>query len=284
MRIAILGAGAIGSTFALHLARAGHEVTVIARGNRLAELERDRAIVPMGGERVPVKVLGALDTSTAYDLVLVTVLAPQVDAVLPALEKSAARQVMFMFNTFEPLARLREAVGAERFRFGFPAILATLDGGALTSKVVTAGQITTVTDAALAEVFTKAGIPSVVHDDMESWLRTHAAMVVPFMVAVGHAHQRKAGLSWKESWRLARAVDEGFGLVRSLGNTITPTPMKVLACVPTAGVAAMLWASTRSAVLRKNGAAGMKEPRALIDAMVAASPKPLPTLGSLPLE
>ncbi|WP_437548032.1 2-dehydropantoate 2-reductase N-terminal domain-containing protein [Sorangium sp. So ce367] len=36
MRIAIIGPGAIGSTFAHALARAGHDVTVIARGQRLA--------------------------------------------------------------------------------------------------------------------------------------------------------------------------------------------------------------------------------------------------------
>ncbi|MCY1008568.1 hypothetical protein OV079_24005 [Nannocystis pusilla] len=41
MKIAILGRGGIGSTFAFQLARAGHDVTVIARGARLAYLERE---------------------------------------------------------------------------------------------------------------------------------------------------------------------------------------------------------------------------------------------------
>ena len=38
MKLAILGTGGIGSTFAFHLARAGHDVTVIARGKRLEQL------------------------------------------------------------------------------------------------------------------------------------------------------------------------------------------------------------------------------------------------------
>ncbi len=38
---AVLGAGAIGSILAAHLARAGHSVTVIARGERARALERD---------------------------------------------------------------------------------------------------------------------------------------------------------------------------------------------------------------------------------------------------
>lgn len=36
---------------------------------------------------------------------------------------------------------------------------------------------TTVSDPELALLFTAAGVPSVVDDDMQSWLRSHAAMV-----------------------------------------------------------------------------------------------------------
>src|ERR1700742_1782382 len=151
------------------------------------------------GKRVEVAVSGALDATTFWDLVLVSVLAHQVDAVLPALAASAAKTVMFMFNTFEPLTRLREAVGAPRFAFGFPAILARVDDGKLTTDIVTRGLLTTVTDAAWAKVFTDAGIPAVAHGDMESWLRTHAAMIVPFMIAVASAHTRGAGISWSEA-------------------------------------------------------------------------------------
>ena len=284
MQIAIIGPGGAGSTFAFHLARAGHDVTVVARGARLTHLQREQAIVCATGERAPVHVSASLDPTTPFDLVLVTVLAPQVDAVLPALAASAARKVMFMFNTFEPLARLREAVGAERFAFGFPAILATLDQGVLSKRIVTRGQITTVTEAGWAQVFSEAGIATVVHPDMESWLRTHAAMIVPFMVGIRHACERQAGLSWAEAWRLAGALDEGLQLVRALGNTITPAPMRVLERLPKVLVAAVLWATTRSSTLRKNGAAGMKEPRALIESMQALAPGPLPRLRSLRLE
>lgn len=58
MKIAILGPGGIGSTFAFQLARAGHDVTVVARGARLAYLEREQAIVKDTGERAAVRVQG----------------------------------------------------------------------------------------------------------------------------------------------------------------------------------------------------------------------------------
>lgn len=102
MQIAIVGPGGIGSTFAFQLSRAGHEVTVIARGKRLERLQRDRAIVNVAEERAAVRVSAALDATTEWDLVLVTVLANQVDAVLPALTASAAKTVMFILTPSSP--------------------------------------------------------------------------------------------------------------------------------------------------------------------------------------
>ena len=40
MNFVIVGAGALGSIYAAHLARAGHEVSLIARGERAAALAR----------------------------------------------------------------------------------------------------------------------------------------------------------------------------------------------------------------------------------------------------
>ena len=45
MRFAILGAGALGTILGAHLIRAGHEVTMLARGARAQVLERDGLIV-----------------------------------------------------------------------------------------------------------------------------------------------------------------------------------------------------------------------------------------------
>lgn len=45
MRFAILGAGALGTILGAHLVRAGHEVTMLARGARAKTLERDGLVV-----------------------------------------------------------------------------------------------------------------------------------------------------------------------------------------------------------------------------------------------
>ena len=50
MRIAVMGAGAVGCFYGAKLARAGHEVTFIVRGARLARI-RSAAMVPTGPNR-----------------------------------------------------------------------------------------------------------------------------------------------------------------------------------------------------------------------------------------
>jgi 2-dehydropantoate 2-reductase len=273
MRIAVIGLGGIGSTFAFQLSRAGHDVTVVARGSRLEQLRRDGSIVTTDGERTAVRFADELDVTTPWDLVLVTVLVSQVDALLPVLGRSSAKAVMFMFNTFGSLDRLRDAVGPERFAFGFPAIVASIDDGRLSSSILRRGMSTTVTDPFWAKVFSDAGIPTTVHADMQSWLRTHAAVIVPLVIAGRTADRRGSGLSKDESLMLARAMDEGLRLVRQLGDSITPAPMAIVSHLPVRAQAALVWTLTRlQTFVRTVAVAPADEPRMLIDEMSAASP------------
>ncbi|MBN8613801.1 MAG: ketopantoate reductase family protein [Deltaproteobacteria bacterium] len=269
MDIAVLGAGAIGSTFAHRLARSGHDVTVIARGTRLAQLERDGAIVLASGERTPVAVHARLDEAKAYDLVLVTVLATQVDAVLDALTRSAARAVMFMFNTFDPIVPLERAVGASRFVFGFPGgVFALLLDGVLDPQI---RRGTTVSDPGWARVFSDAGIPSVVEKDMHGWLRSHAALVAPLMSMSTVAVQR-GSITFAEARRYARAMKEGFVLVRRLGHRLLPWSVALVGAFPREVIASLLWLASRTKVLHDLGRLGTTEPRMLIDTMSRLAP------------
>lgn len=281
MKIAVLGAGAVGSSFAAALARAGHDVTLIARGARLAALRGRKGIALASGETVTVTVAAELDGTTAWDFVLVTVLAHQVLPVLSTLGSSSARRIVFMFNTFEPLAGLREAVGAARFGFAFPSILATIDaGGVLDGKTQDRGLLTTVTDDATRALFASAKIRTAVEPDMESWLRAHVAAVVPFMLTVASAHRKGAGIDRAEAARYADVMKAGFRLVEDLGNRLIPAPVAVMSRLPHALLTTLLWTSSRLPRLRALGAAGDREPRALLDAMLIAAPAAVPALAS----
>jgi 2-dehydropantoate 2-reductase len=270
MRIAIIGPGAIGSTFAWRLAQAGHDVTVVARGARLRQLEQDQGVVLNTGQRAEVTVRSALDEAVPWDLVLVTVLATQVAAVLPALRRCAAARVMFMFNTFEPLQPLRDAVGAARFSFGFPAgVFTLLVDGRIHPQVRTG---TTASDASIAKVFSEAGIPTAVERDMESWLRSHAALVVPLMAIGTLVLPRGNGVSWGEASAHARAFDAGLAIVRAGGNALIPGYLALLAKLPRLAFAALLWMLSRTRMLRDLGRLGPTEARMLVDMMKAAQP------------
>lgn len=279
LRVAVIGPGAIGSTYAFQLSRAGHDVTVVARGTRLQQLRRDEAIVTTTGEQAAVHVADELDTTTPWDLVLVTVLVSQVDVLLPRLADSAARTVMFMFNTFQSLDRLRDAVGAQRVVFGFPAMLAGIDDGKLSSTIPRRGAPTTVSHERWATIFSAAGIPAAAHPDMQSWLRTHAALAVPLILAGSGTHQRGRGASRREAMELAHAMREGLNLVRRLGNSLTPSPLAILGHLPVPVVASLLWTLTRLPVfVRTTSMAPAGEAAVLIDEMNSAAPQGTPAL------
>jgi 2-dehydropantoate 2-reductase len=272
MKIAVVGAGRIGSAFAFRLTRAGHDVAVIARGARLEALRREGALVSISGEQAPVQVAAALDISTPYDLVLITVLSHQVDSLLPVLTASAGKTVMFMFNTFEKIDRWRGAIGAERFAFGFPNMIAFLVDGKLRSVVDGPGMVTTLTNASWAAVFKQAGFPTEVELDMNSFLRSHVAFAVPAMVAGLLTWQRGTELTWTEASRLTGALKEGLSLVQGLGHTLKPGFVSWLDRLPFFVLTPLMWATARTRAIKDLGEFGPVEVRMLIDAMAQAAP------------
>ena len=279
LRIAVLGVGKIGSTFAFQLARAGHhDVTVVARPGsvRLQQLQRDEGIVDVKGERASARVTDTLDEQTPYDLVIVTLLAHQVDAVLPTLQRSAAKCIQFMFVTFEP-ERLRDAVGADRCSFGMPFVQAILDDdGRLKATIGAAGQKTIMSQRRWVDVFSAAGLPAALESDMSLWLRCHVPLCVAFESVSVAGQRRGGGASWGEALVLARGVHEGFALIKGLGYRVYPRGKARIAGCPTWVVAAMLWLMSRIRSFRELLATGKNECRALVDVMVAAAPRANP--------
>ena len=275
LRVAVLGAGRIGSTLAFQLARVGgHDVTAIARAGsrRLQQLQREGGIVDVKGERASVRVIDRLDEETPYDLVLVTLLAHQADALLPALQRSAARCVQFMFNTFHP-ERLQDAIGAGRCAFGMPFVQATLtDDGRLTATIGAAGQKTIMSEQRWVDVFNAAGLPAAVERDMPLWLRCHVPLCIAFESVAAAGMRRGGGASWGEALVLARGVRAGFRLLKGLGYPIHPRAKRLIGSSPTAVLAATLWAMSRVASFREVLATGEGECRVLVDAMLAAAP------------
>jgi len=272
MRIAVIGVGGIGSAFAFQLARVGgHDITAVARPGspRFLRLAADRGVVATNEERVDVQVTDALDEEIAYDLVLVTVLAHQAEAVAPALRRSAAKRILFMFNNFEP-EKLRDAVGGERCSFGLPFIQATLDAsGRLNAKIGAGGQKCKMDSQEGVAIFNAAGIPAVFEPEMLLWLRCHAPLGAALESVCVAGMRRGGGASWAESMAIAQGMQESFTLIQRLGYRLYPSVKARLHAAPASLVAVLLWSLSRVRAVRELLAIGANECRAIVDVLVA---------------
>ncbi len=287
LQIAVIGVGGIGSTFAFQLARTGrHAVTAIARPGsvRLQQLQRDNGIVSSKGERAEMRVTDTLDEHTPYDLVIVTLLAHQIDAVLPALQRSASRSIQFMFNTFDP-EQLRDVAGAERCSFGMPFVQASLDAeGKLTAKIGAGGQKTKMNRQEWVEVFVAAGLPAVFEPDMLLWLRCHVPLCIAFESVSVAGMRRGGGASWAESMVIARGMQESFTLIQRLGYRLYPAGKSRLNASPAWVAATMLWSMSRIPSFRALLATGIHECRALVEVLLEHVPRALPPVSASRIE
>jgi 2-dehydropantoate 2-reductase len=278
LSIAVIGAGKVGSTFAYQLARAGHDVTVIARPDslRLQQLQRDQGIILKTGERAEVRVADKLDEEAAYNLVVVTTPAHQVDAVLPALQRSKAQYVQFMFLTFEP-ERLRDAIG-HRCSFGMPSLMAMMDSEGRIKPTIISSLKTKHGDQRWADLFSSAGIPSAFEPEMALWLRCETPFTAAIQSLAVAGQRRGGGATWAEAKAVACGLHGGFAIVKGLGYRLYPSTKSTMYSVPNFLIAFLLWVFSRIPAMRENLATGLNECRALIDTMVAAAGKAKPPL------
>ena len=281
LSIAVIGAGKIGSTFAYQLARAGHDVTVIARPDslRLQQLQRDQGIILKTGERADVRVADKLDEEAIYSLVVVTTPAHQVDAVLPALQRSSKAQcVQFMFLTFEP-ERLRDAIGSHRCSFGMPRpVMVTMDSEGRIKPTIISSLKTLHGDQRWAELFNRAGVPSAFEPEMALWLRCEAPLTAAIESIAVAGQRRGGGATWAEAKAVACGLRAGFAIVKGLGYRLYPSTKSTMYSVPNSLNAFLLWVLSRIPTMRELLAAGLNECRALIDTTVAAAAKTKPPL------
>ncbi len=125
MKIVILGAGVQGTLYGVRLARAGHDVTLVARGLRAKELRAQGAVIQhaITGRRdtVHLPVSEMLSSDAHADLCLVTVRREQLPTVLPDLTGAAGITCfIFMVNHANGSAFLISALGRTRVVLAFP--------------------------------------------------------------------------------------------------------------------------------------------------------------------
>ena len=174
MRILIYGAGVIGSFYASRFAKAGLDVTVLARGQRLKELQ-GHGLWYRGKTRthkVEVKTISELKPNDRYQFIFLTVRENQVEEALEDI------------NTIKPYGRWEKICGKGRILPAFPGAGGCIEGGILDAQLLpraiqptTFGEIggrKTSRKEALEYIFRKSHIPYQIVPDLTSW-RDHSA-------------------------------------------------------------------------------------------------------------
>lgn len=203
MKILVYGAGVLGSIHAARLHDAGHDVSLVARGQRLAVL-REHGIMLAEGDspvirsvRVPV-----VEAPTGrYDLTLVFVRTHHVDAVLESISSldadgGTAGDVLFLLNWAAGAQPLGSVIGRERVLLGFATVGGTMHGDVVRYRPPSAltrlvsmpigepdGRATPRVER-IVQLFRSAGFGAKPETRMEDWLTTHAAFEVPLGQAV----------------------------------------------------------------------------------------------------
>jgi 2-dehydropantoate 2-reductase len=243
MKILVWGGGVVGTLYAGRLQNAGHQVTVLARSFRLADIRRHGLIledVASGAQSVTlVDVAEQLSPEDFYDIALIAVRWDQLGGVMPALTANKKiPSIVFMLNNPLGSADLVKALGADRVVLGFPGAGGALEGHVVRYALI-AQQPTTIGEPggamtsrlqALAEAFRASGFKTRIDADINSWLLSHAFFVTAVSGAIYLAGGSCERLGHSQTLLnlMVRGVREGFNAVRRMEHAVRPFPLMVV--------------------------------------------------------
>jgi 2-dehydropantoate 2-reductase len=248
-RILVIGAGVNGSVCAERLFERGVDVTVLARGKRLAEIESNGIVIenPFSQKRrvAKVRAIGELAPGDAYDYIFVVVRRNQVAELLPTLAANTSPNVVFMNNNLNGPAEIVAALGSKRPMLGF-----VFAGGKRDGDIIRAigpfdhslmktpfGEIDgTVTPRLkrLVNLLNRAGLRAKVSTHIVDYLATHAAGVAALVpLLMKYQNDIKALARSPEELKLmAAAMRETIPVLKALGHKIVPAGQQILAIMP----------------------------------------------------
>ena len=305
MKILFYGAGVLGSFYAARLQEARQEVSILARGQRLADIRQHGIVLEDSdtGQRTTtrVKVVEHLAPNDAYDLVVVLMQKNQITAILPALAANRhIPSILFMGNNAAGPDELVEALGRERVLLGFPGAAGRRAGHVIVTKIVsgrqqptTFGELdgrTTPRLPQIVEAFKSAGFPVAISPNMDAWLKTHVAEILPTAQALYMAGGDNYRLARTRDGLvlMVRAIREGYKVLRALGVPITPANHKIFDWIPEPILVALMrrLLNTKTAeieISRHAGAARdeMKHIASEFQALARTTSVPTPALDRL---
>jgi 2-dehydropantoate 2-reductase len=246
-KILIFGAGVIGSVYAGKLALAGHRVSVLARNERLSELQLNGLLLSENGKKTVkpnVTVISELKTDDVYDYIFVTLRKDQVSDALLLLSQNQSKNFVFMVNTASGYADWIGQIGLERVIPAFPGAGGKVENGivyfSLTSRFVqptTLGEIdgkATQRISELVEILRNAGFPTSISKKMDRWQKSHVAMVCSLAYGIYFDGGNNYTFSKNKPAIIQtnRALKETFSFINNSGIGIEPVKLNLFRIIP----------------------------------------------------
>lgn len=251
MKILVFGAGPLGSLFAARLQQGGHQVTLLARGKRMADLQQHGIVIrnweSQEEENVQVELVDSLAPDDWYDLVLVIMRKNKALDILPTLARNGSPNILFLMNSAAGPQELMDAVGKDRILIGFPGTAGYLDDHKVVYINADAerpagillgepdGQLT----PRLEQIHHALGqgkfMSPLMRSDMDVWLKYHVALLFPSLApALSLANYDRTRMArTRDILVLAwRAIREGFKVLNALHYPVTPSSYRPYLLLP----------------------------------------------------
>ena len=246
-KILIFGAGVIGSVYAGKLSLAGHSVSVLARNNRLNELQLNGLLLSENGKeliKTNVTIISELKADDIYDYIFVTLRKDQVKDALQLLGQNQSKNFVFMVNTSSGYADWISQIGLERVIPAFPGAGGKIENGivyySLTSRFIqptTLGEIdgkATQRTNELAKILSNAGFSTSISKKIDSWQKSHVAMVCPLAYGIyfDGGNNYTFAKNKMAIIQMNKALKENFGFLKKSGIGVEPTKLNLFRFVP----------------------------------------------------
>ena len=246
-RILIFGAGVIGSIYGGRLALSGHDVTLLARENRLEELLKYGLLLQKTGDpnstKVPVAIISALQPDDEYDYIFVTLRKDQVEEALPVLKNNCSKKFVFMVNNCKGYSKWISTLG-DRIIAAFPGCGGGIENGIVRYEIIAKSTQPTMLGKIsgnsvknlhdLKQIIIEAGFPVSISQNIDVWQKSHVAMIAAFsnLIYYDEGTNYTAAKNYRAIHQMTKALKESFKFLNNSGIGVLPGKSKIFIYAP----------------------------------------------------
>ncbi len=237
MKLLVYGAGVLGSHLAHVLHRAGHDVTILAHGQRLEVLKNNGLKIQHYLQRKitvdNIKVTDKLNADDEYDLVFIVMQYQQIEKILPYIAGNMKTKNFAFFGNNPFPEKVGEFINRnssvkKNIYFGFFMAAGRIENDCVISAHTGSKNSGSLTIGALngenLDIFKtlKGKIKLDIQNDINSWLKCHAIFVLPVCYAIYACGGDLRKASREMNNDIIDAISEGYDLIRSIGFVPAP--------------------------------------------------------------